>query len=213
MDDYSPVVSDIDDQNDDDIEDSPMTPSKRKNQEKEDVDSFNVLQQILNDFPGSKCDLEEESLLDQDEAEENEDIREKEPSSIDISEKKKTVQLIIGILCSASYRLKHAPFELSLCTNEILNTLIKTCRVAFRRRAPDTPWDSQGAPLVLSHICSETKNFVPLLKQDFIFKMNEMAYPLKEHENCQTCTDVRILKSIIQLKANVFNVIIIQIFS
>lgn len=119
-------------------------------------------------------------------------VREKEPSSIDVSEKKKIIQLILGILCSASYRLKHAPYELSLCTPEILNTLVKTCKVAYKRRARDTPWDAQGAPLVLSHIVSETKNFVPLLKRDFIFRIYEMAQPNVEHENCSLCTDVSV---------------------
>lgn len=117
-------------------------------------------------------------------------VKEKEPSSIDITEKKKTVQLILSMLCSASYRLKHAPYDLSLCTPEILNTLVKTCRVAYKRRTSDTPWDAQGAPLVLSHILSETKNFVPLLKRDFIFKIYEMAQPVNEHSNCTLCTDV-----------------------
>lgn len=190
IDDYSPVVSDIEDQNENDnISDG----NEVKGGKKDEVDKYNVLQQILNECSRSKCDSDEENLLDSDQREENDEAKEREPTLIDNSEKKKTIQLIICILCSASYRLKHAPFELSLCTNEILSTLIQTCRVAFRRRANDTPWDSQGAPLVLSHICSETKNFAPLLKQDFIFKVNEMANPVEEHENCQTCVDVSII--------------------
>lgn len=107
-----------------------------------------------------------------------------------MTEKKIIINLILGILCSASYRLKHIQYELSLCTPEILNTLVKTCKVAFKRRAPDSPWDAQGAPLVLSHIVSETKNFVPLLKRDFIFRIYEMAQPNVEHKNCSACTDV-----------------------
>lgn len=117
-------------------------------------------------------------------------VREKEPSSIDVSEKKKIVQLILGILCSASYRLKYAQYDLSLCTPEILNTLVKATKVAYKRRTDDTPWESQGAPQVLSHIVSEMKNFVPLLKRDFIFRIYEMAQPSVEHERCSLCTDV-----------------------
>lgn len=109
---------------------------------------------------------------------------------MDMSEKKKIVKLIIGVLSSASYRLKHATDYSFMCTPETLNTLVKTCRVAYRRRTFDSPWDAQGAPLVLSHIVSETKNFVSLLKHDFIFNVYEMAQPITEHENCRTCTDV-----------------------
>lgn len=107
-----------------------------------------------------------------------------------MSENKKVVQLILRILCSASYRLKHAQYELSLCTPDILNTLVKACKVAYKRPEPDTPWDTEGAPKVLSYIVSETKNFVPLLKHDFIFRIYEMAQPNVEHENCSLCTDV-----------------------
>lgn len=65
------------------------------------------------------------------------------------SMEKKTVELIIGILCSVSYRMKHAS---DLCTAEILNTLLRTCRVAFRRKSSEARWDEFGAPLVLAHI-------------------------------------------------------------
>lgn len=121
-------------------------------------------------------------------------VREKEP----IGKKKKTekeniIGLVLNILCSASYRLKYIQYDLSLCTPEILNTLVKTCKVAYKRRARDSPWDAHGAPLVLSHIISGTKNFVPLLKRDFIFRIYEMAQPNVEHENCSACTDVSLV--------------------
>lgn len=122
---------------------------------------------------------------------------EKQPSSSDTSEKKKTIHLVLSILCSASYRLKHTPLDLSLCKPEILDTLVKTCRLTYKRRSVDAAWDSHGAPLVLAHIVSETKNFVPLLKHNFIFQIYEMANPSTEHRNCSLCTDVsRKLESI-----------------
>lgn len=76
-------------------------------------------------------------------------IIEKECTAYDIVEKNKIVQLIVSILCSVSYRMKHGS---DLCTPEILNTLIQTCRLAFRRKSPTSRWDEQGVPLVLSHI-------------------------------------------------------------
>lgn len=107
-----------------------------------------------------------------------------------MSEKKKTIQLILGILCSATYRLKQIPYDLSLCTPEILNTLMKTCRIVYNKRKDDASWDSQGAPLILSHIVSETKNFVPLLKRDFIFKLYDMSQPKVAHDKCSLCEHV-----------------------
>lgn len=106
----------------------------------------------------------------------------------DITEKKKTVNLVLGILCSASYRLKQLAIH-ELCKPEILDTLLKTCRFTYKRRTADAAWDAQGAPLVLSHII-DSKNFVALLKSNFIFKVYDMANPLTEHENCDLCSDV-----------------------
>lgn len=68
---------------------------------------------------------------------------------IDVSEKEKTVQLIIDTLCNVSLRIKHA---LDLCTASTLNTLVRACRVAYRRKDAETRWYAQGAPLVLSCI-------------------------------------------------------------
>lgn len=63
IDDYSPVVSDIDeDQNDDDVNGS-------AGQLKQGA-SFDILQQIFNEQSATKCDLEEENLMDPDEPEE-----------------------------------------------------------------------------------------------------------------------------------------------
>lgn len=81
------------------------------------------------------------------------------------------------------------PFDSTLCSQSTLHTLVKACKVAHRQRTADSPWDSQGAPLVLSHLINE-KNFVSLLKHDFIFKVYEMARPVTHHENCKTCKDV-----------------------
>lgn len=71
------------------------------------------------------------------------------PLPADESEQHKTVQLIIDTLCNVSLRIKHAS---DLCTAPILHTLVRACRVAYRRRETETRWDAQGAPLVLSHI-------------------------------------------------------------
>lgn len=65
IDDYSPVVSDIEeDQNDaNDANDS----AERSKQGA----GFDILQQIFNDQSATKCDLEEENLMDPDEPEED----------------------------------------------------------------------------------------------------------------------------------------------
>lgn len=100
--------------------------------------------------------------------------------------------MVLGILCSASYRLKQLPIH-ELCKPEILDTLLKTCRFTYKRRTSDAAWDAQGAPLVLSHII-DSKNFVALLKSNFIFKVYDMANPVTEHENCDLCSDVSNVK-------------------
>lgn len=66
IDDYSPVVSDIEDPNDDEMD------SKAKSKRKEELDKDNndILQKILNEQSASKCELEEENLSDQGEHDE-----------------------------------------------------------------------------------------------------------------------------------------------
>lgn len=61
MDDYSPVVSDIEDQNDDENE----TRGKSKRTPKEDIVDTDIMQKILNEQSTSKCELEEGNNSDQ----------------------------------------------------------------------------------------------------------------------------------------------------
>lgn len=61
IDDYSPVVSDIDEDENDDVTNRQTA-------------NFDILQQIFNDHPATKCDLEEENLMDADEPEEEGDF-------------------------------------------------------------------------------------------------------------------------------------------
>lgn len=67
IDDYSPVVSDIEDQNDEETD--PTIKSKRT--PKDGVDKDDLLQQILNDQSIIKCELDNE--MDADELEEHEE--------------------------------------------------------------------------------------------------------------------------------------------
>lgn len=85
----------------------------------------------------------------------------------DESEQQKTVQLIIDTLCNVSLRIKHAS---DLCTAPILNTLVRACRVAYRRRETETRWDAQGAPLVLSHIVEYVLSVV-------VLSLNNLTFP------------------------------------
>lgn len=70
IDDYSPVVSDIEDQNDDEMD------SKMKAKRKDDLDNNDILQRILNEQSTSKCELEEGNLSDQGEHDDVDEIRE-----------------------------------------------------------------------------------------------------------------------------------------
>lgn len=72
FDDYSPVVSDIEDQNEDDPKTNKI---KRTPKDEMDKDNSDVLQQILNEQSASKCELEEENVSDQ-EHDDVEDIKE-----------------------------------------------------------------------------------------------------------------------------------------
>lgn len=78
IDDYSPVVSDIEDQND---EDSDL---KVKSKRKDDLDKDNndILQKILNEQSTSKCELEEENGSDQGEHDDIDEIKESMLKSI-----------------------------------------------------------------------------------------------------------------------------------
>lgn len=63
FDDYSPVVSDIEDQNEDDPKSNKI---KRTPKDEMDKDNSDILQQILNEQSALKCELEEENVSDQD---------------------------------------------------------------------------------------------------------------------------------------------------
>lgn len=66
------MVSDIEDQNDDDID------SKAKSKRKDDLDKDNndILQKILNEQSASKCELEEENVSDQGEHDDADELKE-----------------------------------------------------------------------------------------------------------------------------------------
>lgn len=78
FDDYSPVVSDIEDQNEDDPKNNKI---KRTPKDEMDKDNSDILQQILNEQSASKCELEEENVSDQ-EHDEVEDIKESKSSNL-----------------------------------------------------------------------------------------------------------------------------------
>lgn len=70
IDDYSPVVSDIEDPNDDEMD------SKAKSKRKDDLDNNDILQKILNEQSSSKCELEEGNVSDQGEHDEADETKE-----------------------------------------------------------------------------------------------------------------------------------------
>lgn len=72
IDDYSPVVSDIEDPNDDESD------ANAKSNRKDDLDKDNIdiLQKILNEQSASKCELEEENVSDQGENDDQDELKE-----------------------------------------------------------------------------------------------------------------------------------------
>lgn len=60
IDDYSPVVSDIEDQNDDDSE----SRAKSKRSKEDIADNTDIMLKILNEQSTSKCELEESNNSD-----------------------------------------------------------------------------------------------------------------------------------------------------
>lgn len=73
IDDYSPVVSDIEDPNDDDIDSKGK--SKRKDDMDKDKDNNDVLQRILNEQSAS-CEIEDENVSDQGEHDDADESKE-----------------------------------------------------------------------------------------------------------------------------------------
>ncbi len=43
---------------------------------------------------------------------------------------------------------------------------------------------------ILENIVVQIKNFLPILKQNFIFKLHELKHPEYQHENCYSCSKV-----------------------
>lgn len=119
--------------------------------------------------------------------------------------------MVLSILCSASYRLKQlSGLSINeLCKPDVLDTLIKTCRLTYKRHSKEAGWDSHGAPMVLSHII-EAKNFVSLLKTNFIFQVYDMANPMTEHRNCDLCSDVSKIRLNVLLELYVCIVLIFK---
>ncbi|XP_037028939.1 uncharacterized protein LOC119069138 [Bradysia coprophila] len=163
---YSPVCSDIEDVN----EDETIEQNTIKDCDKNGMSVMKLMEMI------------EDTMQS-----EQEDVEDKESTAYEIVEKNKIVQLIVSTLCSISNRMKHGS---DLCTPDILNTLIQTCRLAFRRKIPTAVWNHQGVPLVLSHIVSDVTNFVPIIKQNFIFKLYEMTMTVDDRDECSTCRDM-----------------------
>lgn len=78
IDDYSPVVSDIEDQNDDEMDNK----AKSKRKDELDKDNIDILQKILNEQSASKCELEEENVSDQGEHDDADEIKDSTRSPI-----------------------------------------------------------------------------------------------------------------------------------
>lgn len=146
---YSPVCSDIEDVNEDEASEQ----NNLKDYDKNTLNAMKLMEMIEDTMQSEQEEVEGNFLIELWKQKTNfffnNQFAEKECTPYDIVEKNKIVQLIVSILCSVSYRMKHGS---DLCTPEILNTLIQTCRLAFRRKSPTSRWDEHGVPLVLSHI-------------------------------------------------------------
>lgn len=102
-----------------------------------------------------------------------------------------SIYLVIDTLCNVSFRIRYAT---DLGAAPILSTLVRVCRVAYRRRGGQLlpqHWDCYGAPMVLSHIVEQTVNFVPIIKQSIIFRIYEMTQIEEAHVDCFQCIDLK----------------------
>ena len=142
---YSPVCSDIEDDENPTLADNQLADRSAGDASIDDKESMSVMK-LLEECNRVENDLDE---VQSDEDEADVDNKDEAKDAENIANKKKTVHLILEILASVSYRMKHAS---NLCTPTVMNTLIKTCRVAFSSDKKKSRWDEEAAPSVLSHI-------------------------------------------------------------
>lgn len=165
---YSPVCSDSD-------EDIPLRRAKEKRELPAveiavvDVDE-NTTESLdvgLNDIEPS---TQENALL---EAMVEKDTKE-------IESEISTIQRILLLLRDMPRMLPHAP---ELAKMESLTALIKTCRFISN---PQTYCNN-----ILYFVVQDTKNFVPLLQNNFVIDVYRLRHTGYDHTDCQSCQEMK----------------------
>lgn len=195
---YSPFNSpsrslmDCDD-SDSDIYSPVCSENEEEIPKKEDFDILKFIYE--NDEIGAeeKIDLEDEEasiLVGENEAEQNsQQESEKAESSKQVENipetlkliKANPIQYVLQLLWSVSIKKSDDPaFVKPTC----LLTLHKVLKLAQRPNGK--------AFQILENILVKTRNFVPILKQDFIFKIRELSRPTVDHQNCYSCCNIKL---------------------
>lgn len=141
--DYSPVCSDIEDEDNND-DDSTNTMISKKSEK----DNLNVMQ-LLEECTRTETELDESNQSDDEEKLTTSTANNNCTAIATNAAHEKNIKLIINLLSSVSHRMKRA---FDLCTSKVVPILIKSCRVAFQRNGRSSRWDEKGAPLILAHI-------------------------------------------------------------
>lgn len=76
MDDYSPVVSDIEEQNDDETDSRSFNSKFKRCKDDIEKDNMDIMEKILNEQSASKCELEEGNISDQGDNDDTEELKE-----------------------------------------------------------------------------------------------------------------------------------------
>lgn len=91
---------------------------------------------------------------------------------------KNPMQPILTLLWSISRSHKCSEFV----QPETLVTLLKICKLAKKPRG--------RAFQIIANIINHVEHFLPLLKQDFVFRLHEFKIPYGAHSRCWSCDEV-----------------------
>ncbi|KAG5671393.1 hypothetical protein PVAND_001591 [Polypedilum vanderplanki] len=192
---YSPVCSDNEDE--DATEETPVV-----------QDDFDILDFLYNNDEIGKSaneNSEQKKITEADEEtttsltindiESDDDEQETDKSDISPSKKSENLpetlksiesdqlQFILLLLWKVS--IKHSD-QAAFTRAANLSTLIKVCSLVQRPNGKIYQ--------ILQNIMEQTRNFVPiLLKQDLVFQINELSFPIYNHSNCYSCGKMKVI--------------------
>uniref|UniRef100_A0A1B0CF57 BTB domain-containing protein n=2 Tax=Lutzomyia longipalpis TaxID=7200 RepID=A0A1B0CF57_LUTLO len=116
-----------------------------------------------------------------------------EPPQLDVAPPKElqtegvekcTIKRILLLLRDMPLRLSHAP---ELAKVDSLTALLKACRFISNPHA--------YCNKILYFVVQDTKNFVPLLQNDFVIDLYKLRRTGYDHTNCQSCDEMKNISS------------------